>query len=231
LGDALAGSDRPLVIASGVLGLASGRVATERDGHGSAPGVPSRTANAELVLSFASRGIRSSVVRLAPTVHGAGDNGFVAALVRFARERGVSGYIGDGLNRWSAVHRLDAAHLFRLALETAPAEATLHGVAEEGLPIRDIAEVIGRHLDLPVRSISPQDAEEHLRLAGRLPRRRQPRLERNHPRSPRLGADPPRPDRRPRSGTLLPAGTRSRCLIEPPSSGPLLRVSRAVRHR
>jgi nucleoside-diphosphate-sugar epimerase len=167
LGDALAGSDRPLVIASGVLGIAAGRVATERDGHGSAPDVSPRMANAELALSFASRSIRSSVVRLSPTVHGAGDNGFLAALVRFARERGVSGYIGDGRNRWTAVHRLDAARLFRLALENAPAEATLHGVAEEGVPIRDIAEVIGRHLDLPVRSISPQEADEHFSwLAG-----------------------------------------------------------------
>jgi nucleoside-diphosphate-sugar epimerase len=167
LGDALAGSDRPLVIASGVLGIAAGRVATERDGHGAAPGISPRMANAELVLSFASRGVGSSVVRLSPTVHGAGDNGFLAALVRFARERGVSGYIGDGRSRWSAVHRLDAARLFRLALENAPAEATLHGVAEEGVPIRDIAEVIGRHLDLPVRSIAPEDADEHFSwLAG-----------------------------------------------------------------
>jgi nucleoside-diphosphate-sugar epimerase len=167
LGDALAGSDRPLVIASGVLGLAPGRVATERDGYGAAPGVSPRMANAELVLSFASGGIRSSVVRLSPTVQGAGDTGFVAALVRFARERGVSGYLGDGLNRWTGVHRLDAARLFRLALDREPAGATLHGVADEGVPIRDIAEVIGRHLDLPVRAIPPQDADEHFSwLAG-----------------------------------------------------------------
>jgi nucleoside-diphosphate-sugar epimerase len=164
LGDGLAGSDRPLVIASGVLGVAAGRVATERDGHGSTPNP--RLANAELVLSFASRGIRSSVVRLSPTVHGDGDNGFVAALVRLARERGISGYIGDGRNRWTAVHRLDAARLFRLALERAPAAATLHGVAEEGVPIRDIAEVIGRHLDLPLRSIAPEDAGEHFSWLG-----------------------------------------------------------------
>ena len=163
-GDALAGSDRPLVIASGVLGVAADRVATERDGHGSATNP--RLANAELVLSFASRGIRSSVVRLAPTVHGAGDHGFIAAMVRFDRERGVAGYIGDGHNRWPAVHRLDAARLFRLALEKAPAASTLHGVAEEGLPIRDIAEVIGRHLDLPVRSIAPERAEEHFSWLG-----------------------------------------------------------------
>lgn len=166
-GEALAGSDRPLVIASGVLGLAPGRVATERDGHGSAPAVSPRLANAEFVLALASRGVRSSVVRLAPTVHGEGDNGFVATLVRIARDKGVSGYIGDGLNRWTAVHRLDAARLFRLALEKGPAGSTLHGVAEEGVAIRDIAEVIGRHLDLPVLAISPEEADAHFGwLAG-----------------------------------------------------------------
>src|SRR4051794_1896162 len=166
-GEALAGSDRRLVIASGVLGLAPGRVATERDGHGSAPAVSPRLGNAEFVLALASRGVRSSVVRLAPTVHGEGDNGFVATLVRIARDKGVSGYLGDGLNRWTAVHRLDAARLFRLALEKGPAGSTLHGVAEEGVAIRDIAEVIGRHLDLPVLAISPEDADEHFAwLAG-----------------------------------------------------------------
>ena len=163
-GAALAGSDRPLVIASGALGLGADGVATERDGHGSAPNP--RAANAELVLSFAQRGVRSSIVRLAPTVHGAGDHGFMAALVGFARERGVSGYIGDGRNRWPAVHRLDAARLFRLAVEEAPAGATLHGVAEEGIPIREVAEVIGRRLDLPVRSVAPEDAEEHFSWLG-----------------------------------------------------------------
>ena len=166
-GEALAGSDRPLVIASGVLGLAPGRVATERDGHGPAPAVSPRLANAEFVLALASRGVRSSVVRLAPTVHGEGDNGFVATLVRIARDKGVSGYLGDGLNRWTAVHRLDAARLFRLALEKGPAGSTLHGVAEEGVAIRDIAEVIGRQLDLPVLAISHEDADEHFGwLAG-----------------------------------------------------------------
>jgi nucleoside-diphosphate-sugar epimerase len=173
-GEALAGSDRPLLIASGTLGLALGRAATERDGHGSNPAVAAmgsgpqtRWATAELVLSLASRGVRSSVVRLPPTVHGDGDNGFMATLVGIARDKGVSGYLGDGSNRWPAVHRLDAAHLFRLALEKAPAGSTLHAVADEGVPIRAIAEVIGRHLDLPVAAIPPEDAGEHFTwLAG-----------------------------------------------------------------
>jgi nucleoside-diphosphate-sugar epimerase len=111
-------------------------------------------ATAQLVLSFASRAVRSSVVRLPPTNHGEGDSGFVAALVGIARDKGVSGYIGDGANRWPAVHRLDSARLFRLALEGAPAGSTLHAVAEEGVPIRDIAEVIGRHLEVPVTAIA-----------------------------------------------------------------------------
>jgi len=110
---------------------------------------------------MASRSVRSSVLRLPPTVHGEGDNGFMAALVGIARDKDVSGYIGDGSNRWPAVHRLDAAHLFRLALETAPAGSVLHAIADEGVPIRAIAEVIGRQLDLPVAAISPADAGEH----------------------------------------------------------------------
>ncbi len=174
IGETLAGSDRPFVIASGTLGLAPGRVATEQDGHGPAsamaafgPGPQARWATAELVLSLGSRDVRSSVVRLPPTNHGDGDNGFVAMLVGIARDNGVSGYIGDGTNRWTAVHRLDSARLFRLALEGAPAGSTLHAVAEEGVPIRDIAEAIGRHLNVPVVSISPEDAGEHFAwLAG-----------------------------------------------------------------
>lgn len=168
LGAALAGSGRPLLIASGTLGLAPGRVATERDGHGSDPAVAglgagprTRWATAELVLSLASRNVRSSVVRLPPTNHGDGDHGFIAALVGIARAKGVSGYIGDGSNRWPAVHRLDSGHLFKLAIDGAPAGSTLHAVADEGVPVRDIAEVIGRHLRLPVVSIEPGEAREH----------------------------------------------------------------------
>jgi nucleoside-diphosphate-sugar epimerase len=167
-GDALAGSDRPLVIASGTLGVAPGRVATEVDGHegvsaeaGSGSGPAARHATAEFVLSLASRGVRSSVMRLPPTNHGDGDHGFVAMLVAIARDKGVSGYVGDGSDRWPAVHRLDSARLFRLAVEKVPAASTLHAVADEGVAIRDIADVIGRHLDLPVIPISPEDAGGH----------------------------------------------------------------------
>jgi nucleoside-diphosphate-sugar epimerase len=109
--------------------------------------------------------VRSSIVRLSPTNHGEGDNGFMATLVGIAREKGAAGYIGDGASRWPAVHRLDSARLFRLALE-APAGSTLHGVAEEGVPTRDIAEAIGRRLDVPVVSITPEDAGEHFGWIG-----------------------------------------------------------------
>jgi nucleoside-diphosphate-sugar epimerase len=166
-GEALAGSDRPFIIASGTLGIAPGRVATERDGQSPdpalfAPGGPAiRLGTARVTLALASRGIRSSVMRLPPTVHGDGDHGFVATLVGIARAKGVSGYIGDGSSRWPAVHRHDAAHLFRLALETAPPGSVLHAVADEGVPVRAIAEVIGRHLNLPVVAIAPEDAGAH----------------------------------------------------------------------
>ena len=159
LGDALEGSNRPLVIASGVLGTAPGRLATEQDKPGAEAGP--RAASALATLNLASRGVRPSVLRLPPTVHGEGDQGFVASLIGVARGKGVSGYVGDGSNRWPAVHVLDAAKLFRLALEKAPAGSVLHGVADEGVPIRTIAEVIGKHLGLPVVSISPADADEH----------------------------------------------------------------------
>ncbi|MFE9887965.1 SDR family oxidoreductase [Streptomyces scopuliridis] len=166
-GDALAGTDRPFVLASGLVGLAPGRVATERD-MPTIDGSPIsiRSATAQAVLELASRGVRSSVVRLSPTCHGEGDHGFMATLVAIARAKGVSGYIGDGANRWPAVHRLDAARLFRLAVDEAPAGSVLHGVAEEGVAIRDIAEVIGRHLDVPVTSMAPEAAAEHFTWLG-----------------------------------------------------------------
>jgi nucleoside-diphosphate-sugar epimerase len=166
-GEALAGSDRPFIIASGTLGIAPGRVATERDGQNPDPAMPAqggpatRQATAQITLALASQGVRSSVMRLPPTVHGDGDNGFMATLIGIARTKGVSGYIGDGSSRWPAVHRIDAARLFRLALEQAPAGSALHAVAEEGVPTRDIAEAISRHLSVPAVSVPPQQAPEH----------------------------------------------------------------------
>jgi nucleoside-diphosphate-sugar epimerase len=171
-GEALADSDRPFVIASGTLGLLPGRVATERDGTDPAAvsfsgGPAMRLANAQRTLALASRGVRSSVLRLPPTVHGEGDTGFMATLVGIARDKGASGYVGDGSNRWPAVHRLDAARLFRLAVERAPAESVLHAIADQGVPIRDVAEVIGRHLGLPVASVPAEDVGAHFGwLAG-----------------------------------------------------------------
>ncbi len=166
--DALARSGRPLVIASGTLGLSVGSVATERDGHGTQTpldahggGPRTRWETSELTLALASRAIRSCVVRLPPTNHGDGDTGFIKTLVNIARETGVAGYLGDGANRWPAVHRLDSAHLFCLAIENAPAGSTLHAVADEGVPLRDIAAVVGRHLEVPVESIPAEKAAEH----------------------------------------------------------------------
>lgn len=158
LGSALEGTGKPLVTATGLAVVAAGEVATERD-----PADPGthRAASDALTLSLADRGVRSAIVRLPATVHGNGDHGFIATLVGIARERGVSGYIGDGANHWPAVHVQDAAHLFRLAAERAPGGAVLHGVGEEGVPTREIAAAIGRGLDLPVASISPDRAAEH----------------------------------------------------------------------
>ncbi|MBY8339173.1 SDR family oxidoreductase [Streptomyces spinosirectus] len=158
----LVGTDRPFVLASGLAGLKPDQVATEQD----MPTVDDsafsiRAATSLAVLDSASRGVRSSVVRLSPTCHGDGDHGFMATLVATARAKGVSGYLGDGANRWPAVHRLDAARLFRLAVEKAPAGSVLHGVAEEGVAIRDVAEVIGRGLDVPVHPVAADAAAEH----------------------------------------------------------------------
>ncbi|GAA0699127.1 SDR family oxidoreductase [Kitasatospora atroaurantiaca] len=159
LGDALEGSDRPLVIADG------GPVGSEQD---ALPASPSpRIAGARAALALAERGVRSSIVRLAPTVHDRSTCVMVAQLAGIAREKGVSGYLGDGSNRWPSVHRLDAARLFRLAVEKAPAGSVLHGVGEEGVTIRAVAEVIGRHVNVPVTAVTAEDAGAHFGfLAG-----------------------------------------------------------------
>ena len=154
---ALKGSNKPMVIASGTMMVSHGRPATETDAP---PSVQApRAASEHMVLT--TPGLRGAVVRLPPTVHGAGDHGFVPRLVTFAREKGVSPYIGDGANRWPAVHRLDAARVFQLALEKAAPGSALHAVAEEGVPMRAIAEAIGEGLGVPVRSVTQDEAPAH----------------------------------------------------------------------
>jgi nucleoside-diphosphate-sugar epimerase len=166
IGEALVGSDRPFVSTSGTLMLAfvEGRLATEHDTLPAGPRIDSENAT----IALADKGVRSSVVRLSPLVHSYLDHhGFTPHLISSARKAGVSAYIGDGRNRWPAAHTLDAAQLYRLALENVSAGARLHGVADEGVPFRDIAEAIGRHLSLPVVSISPEQAPDHFGfLAG-----------------------------------------------------------------
>jgi nucleoside-diphosphate-sugar epimerase len=161
IGDALAGSGRPFLLASGVAGLTQGRPATEDDPSPFRGPDSPRGGSENLALDFVDRGVHTVSLRFAPTVHGAGDHGFTAMIVAVAREKGVSGYPGDGTNRWAAVHRSDAARLVALGLAKAPAGARLHAVAEEGIPSRDIAEAIGRAFGLPVTSIAPEDVQDH----------------------------------------------------------------------
>ncbi len=162
IGAAMEGSQRPFVITSGTLLLAraaSGRVGTEQDRLDGGPRVDSENA----VIAMAGRGVRSSVIRLAPTVHSALDrHGFVPSLIAMARKNGVAAYVAEGSNRWPAVHTLDAARLYRLALEAAPAGSRLHGVADEGVPFRMIADAIGRGLGLPAVSITMEHAAQYL---------------------------------------------------------------------
>jgi nucleoside-diphosphate-sugar epimerase len=161
LGAVLAGSDRPLIITSGTGLLSLGRPATEDDAAPSGTNVVPRVASEEAAAVVVARGVRIAVVRLPPSVHGDGDHGFVPMLIAVARDKGISVHVGDGLNRWPAVHRLDAAHLYRLALEQGRASDRFHGVGEEGVPFKSIAGVIGRRLNIPVVSQSPEEAAAH----------------------------------------------------------------------
>ena len=155
--DALAGSDKPMVISSGLLMMRPGAMLTETDAGADV----GRGATENMVLAAARRGVRTAAIRLAPTVHSKDDRGFTPRLIDVARQSGVAAYIGEGANRWPAVHRLDAARLYRQALEKGSPGARYHAVGDEGVPTRQIAEAIGRHLNLPVTSIAADKAAEH----------------------------------------------------------------------
>ncbi|MDR6611294.1 SDR family oxidoreductase [Leifsonia sp. 1010] len=167
-GDALKGRNAPLLFASGTAFIAPGRIATEDDrAPFSGPDAP-RGGAEELAFGFVDRGIHPVALRFAPTVHGAGDHGFTAELVRVAREKGVAGYVGDGSNHWPAVYRGDAARLVVRALENAGTATVVHAIAEQGVPTRDIAEAIGAGLGVPAASIDPADVDAHFGWIGRI---------------------------------------------------------------
>jgi nucleoside-diphosphate-sugar epimerase len=167
IGEALAGSDKPFAVASGLGGVRAGEIATEDDRPEPTPGAGGRVINERTALALAERGVRSMAVRFAPTVHGAGDHGFVTLIVAADHEHGAAAYVGDGNNRWPAVHVTDAARLVRIGLENAPAGSVLHAVSEEGVAFRHIAEAIGRRLQLPTTSVSTEQATKHFGFLGR----------------------------------------------------------------
>jgi nucleoside-diphosphate-sugar epimerase len=164
IGSVLIGSDRPFVVSAGVGVLTPGRAATENDACVPSSMLP-RSASEEAALSLAERGVHASVIRL-PQVHNLEKQGLITLLVEIAREKRVSAYIGDGANRWPAAHLLDVAHLYTLALEKGSAGARYHAIADEGVPLRRIAEVIGRRLNLPVVSKLPEEAGGHFGWMG-----------------------------------------------------------------
>lgn len=165
LGSVLIGSDRPFIVTSGTGVVAPGRLATEEDAPAASSTSIPRVASEEAAAAAAARGVRISVVRL-PQVHDQHKQGLITYAISLAREKGVSAYVGDGKNRWPAAHLLDTAHLYRLALEKGSAGACYHAVAEEGVPLRVIAEVIGRRLNLPVVAKSTQEAADHFGWLG-----------------------------------------------------------------
>ena len=166
IGDALEGTSRPFMLASGVAALAQGRPATEDDPSPFHGADSPRGGSENFALEYVSRGVHTVSLRFAPSVHGVGDHGFIAVIAAVARDKGVSGYPGEGTNRWAAVHRSDAARMVTLGLAKAPAGARLHAVAEEGISSRDIAEAIGRAFDLPVASVDPDDVAGHFGWIG-----------------------------------------------------------------
>lgn len=168
MGDVLAGTNKPLVVSSGTAMIAPGQLATEdmRSANDMSPRV-----SEQMAFGLADKGVRATAIRLAPAVHGMSKHlgfraGFVSYAAMIAQEKGVSGYVGDGMNRWNLVHRKDAATLYRLALEKGKAGAAYHAVGEEGVPVKTIAEAIGKKLNLPVRSIAPEQAGEHFGFLG-----------------------------------------------------------------
>lgn len=166
MADALAGADKPLVVTSGMTASTPGRASTEADPAQTEGFAAVRGRPEDLALAASRSLVRSTVVRLPPSVHDRGAQGLVSMLVALAREKGVSAYIGDGANRWPAVHRRDAARLFRLALERGYAGNRLHAVGEEGVPLRAIAEAIGEKLGIPTRSLEPGEAMAHFGWLG-----------------------------------------------------------------